>query len=65
MTEHKLPTVLEGIVAKRRTHLAGIRERIAHVDVDKLEPSRVRFLRRSMAPIASLWSANLRRHPSE
>lgn len=40
MTEQKLPTVLEGIVAKRRTHLAGIREHIAHVDVNKLEPSR-------------------------
>lgn len=40
MTEKNLPTVLEGIVARRRTHLAGIRERITHVDVKKLQPSR-------------------------
>ncbi|WBT08760.1 bifunctional indole-3-glycerol-phosphate synthase TrpC/phosphoribosylanthranilate isomerase TrpF [Corynebacterium sp. SCR221107] len=34
-----LPTVLEGIVSARRGHLQEIRERIAHVDVDKLEKS--------------------------
>lgn len=32
-----IPTVLENIVAARRTHLAGIRERVGHVE--KLEPS--------------------------
>ncbi|AMO91822.1 indole-3-glycerol phosphate synthase family protein [Corynebacterium simulans] len=35
----KLPTVLEGIVAGRRTHLAEIRERIAHVDLANLPKS--------------------------
>lgn len=39
MAESKLPTVLEGIVSARRTHLDEIRARIAHVDVDKLEKS--------------------------
>ncbi|HAT6522223.1 bifunctional indole-3-glycerol-phosphate synthase TrpC/phosphoribosylanthranilate isomerase TrpF [Corynebacterium striatum] len=34
-----LPTVLEGIVAKRRTHLPDIRERIAHVDLQALPKS--------------------------
>ena len=34
-----LPTVLEDIVQARRGHLAEIRQRIAHVDVDKLAPS--------------------------
>lgn len=38
-TGKALPTVLEGIVAKRRTHLEGIRERIAHVDLDSLPRS--------------------------
>lgn len=36
----KLPTVLEGIVAARRGHLAGIRERIAHVDPAQLPKSK-------------------------
>lgn len=35
----KLPTVLESIVTARRGHLDEIAKRIAHVDVDKLEPS--------------------------
>ena len=35
----KLPTVLEGIVEGRRGHLAEIRARIAHVDVDALPRS--------------------------
>lgn len=34
-----LPTVLEGIVAKRRTHIPDIRERIAHVDLQALPKS--------------------------
>ncbi len=34
-----LPTVLEGIVNTRRTHLEGIAKRIAHVDVDNLPRS--------------------------
>lgn len=34
-----LPTVLENIVAKRRTHLPEIRQRIAHVNVAELAPS--------------------------
>ncbi len=36
---HKLPTVLESIVEGRRGHLAEIRARIAHVDVDTLPAS--------------------------
>lgn len=36
---HSLPTVLEGIVATRREHLAEIRQRIAHVDPARLAPS--------------------------
>lgn len=36
---HPLPTVLEGIVATRREHLAEIRQRIAHVDPASLTPS--------------------------
>lgn len=36
---HKLPTVLEGIVEGRRGHLAEIRARLAHVDVDALPTS--------------------------
>lgn len=36
---HPLPTVLEGIVATRREHLAEIRQRIAHVDPARLAPS--------------------------
>lgn len=36
---HKLPTVLEGIVEGRRSHLDEIRARIAHVDVDALPRS--------------------------
>lgn len=36
---HPLPTVLEGIVATRREHLAEIRQRIAHVDPTALAPS--------------------------
>ena len=39
MAQNNLPTVLESIVAQRRTHLAGIRERIAHVDKESLPPS--------------------------
>ncbi|OFP32578.1 bifunctional indole-3-glycerol-phosphate synthase TrpC/phosphoribosylanthranilate isomerase TrpF [Corynebacterium sp. HMSC068G04] len=38
-----LPTVLEGIVAKRRTHLAAIRERLAHVDLASLPRSERSF----------------------
>ncbi|OHO54854.1 bifunctional indole-3-glycerol phosphate synthase/phosphoribosylanthranilate isomerase [Corynebacterium sp. HMSC035E02] len=38
-----LPTVLEGIVAKRRTHLAAIRERLAHVDLATLPRSERSF----------------------
>lgn len=34
-----LPTVLEGIVAKRRTHIPDIRDRIAHVDLQALPKS--------------------------
>lgn len=34
-----LPTVLESIVARRRTHLPAIRERIAHVDTENLPRS--------------------------
>ena len=34
-----LPTVLDSIVTQRRTHLQEIKERIAHVDVEKLTPS--------------------------
>lgn len=36
---HPLPTVLEGIVENRRTHLGGIAKRIAHVDVRNLPRS--------------------------
>ncbi|MGP6174191.1 bifunctional indole-3-glycerol-phosphate synthase TrpC/phosphoribosylanthranilate isomerase TrpF [Corynebacterium sp. A21] len=36
---HNLPTVLENIVEGRRGHLAEIRARIAHVDVEKLSRS--------------------------
>ncbi|MDY5839200.1 MAG: bifunctional indole-3-glycerol-phosphate synthase TrpC/phosphoribosylanthranilate isomerase TrpF [Corynebacterium camporealensis] len=35
----KLPTVLEGIVAQRRTHLPAIRQRLAHVDLSSLPRS--------------------------
>ncbi|QPK79137.1 bifunctional indole-3-glycerol-phosphate synthase TrpC/phosphoribosylanthranilate isomerase TrpF [Corynebacterium lizhenjunii] len=38
-----LPTVLEGIVAARRTHLPAIRERLAHVDLDALPRSQRSF----------------------
>lgn len=38
-TNSALPTVLEGIVEGRREHLAGIRQRIAHVDLDSLPRS--------------------------
>lgn len=38
-----LPTVLEGIVAKRRTHLPAIRERLAHVDLESLPRSERSF----------------------
>lgn len=38
-----LPTVLEGIVAKRRTHLPAIRERLAHVDLDAFPRSERSF----------------------
>ncbi|MCQ9676954.1 bifunctional indole-3-glycerol-phosphate synthase TrpC/phosphoribosylanthranilate isomerase TrpF [Corynebacterium sp. BF-R-2] len=38
-----LPTVLEGIVAKRRTHLPAIRERVAHVDLEALPRSERSF----------------------
>lgn len=38
-----LPTVLEGIVAKRRTHLPAIRERLAHVDLTTLPHSERSF----------------------
>lgn len=38
-----LPTVLEGIVAKRRTHLPAIRERLAHVDLTTLPRSERSF----------------------
>lgn len=38
-----LPTVLEGIVAKRRTHLPAIRERVAHVDLEGLPCSERSF----------------------
>ncbi|ACP34101.1 bifunctional indole-3-glycerol-phosphate synthase TrpC/phosphoribosylanthranilate isomerase TrpF [Corynebacterium aurimucosum] len=38
-----LPTVLEGIVAKRRTHLPAIRERLAHVDLAALPRSKRSF----------------------
>lgn len=38
-----LPTVLEGIVAKRRTHLPAIRERLAHVDLTALPRSERSF----------------------
>lgn len=38
-----LPTVLEGIVAKRRTHLPAIRERLAHVDLAALPRSERSF----------------------
>ena len=38
-----LPTVLEGIVAKRRTHLPAIRERLAHVDLASLPRSERSF----------------------
>lgn len=38
-----LPTVLEGIVAKRRTHLSAIRERLAHVDLTALPRSERSF----------------------
>lgn len=38
-----LPTVLEGIVAKRRTHLPAIRERVAHVDLEGLPRSERSF----------------------
>ena len=36
---HATPTVLQGIVDKRRTHLPEIHARIAHVDPNALEPS--------------------------
>lgn len=39
MVQNKLPTVLEEIVAKRRTHLPAIRERLAHVDLLNLPRS--------------------------
>lgn len=38
-----LPTVLEGIVAKRRTDLPAIRERVAHVDLEALPRSERSF----------------------
>lgn len=38
-----LPTVLEGIVAKRRTHLPAIRERLSHVDLTTLPRSERSF----------------------
>ncbi|MEO5305438.1 bifunctional indole-3-glycerol-phosphate synthase TrpC/phosphoribosylanthranilate isomerase TrpF [Corynebacterium sp. c25Ua_47] len=38
-----LPTVLEGIVAKRRTHLPAIRERLAYVDLASLPRSERSF----------------------
>ncbi len=38
-----LPTVLEGIVAKRRTHLPAIRQRLAHVDLTTLPRSERSF----------------------
>lgn len=38
-----LPTVLEGIVAKRRTHLPAICERLAHVDLTTLPRSERSF----------------------
>lgn len=38
-----LSTVLEGIVAKRRTHLPAIRERLAHVDLTTLPRSERSF----------------------
>ena len=33
MSENTLPTVLEEIVAERRTHLPALRERLSHVDL--------------------------------
>lgn len=39
MAQNSLPTVLEEIVAKRRTHLPTIRERLAHVDLLNLPRS--------------------------
>lgn len=39
MVQNKLPTVLEEIVAKRRTHLPAIRERLAHVYLPNLPRS--------------------------
>lgn len=42
-TDAALPTVLEEIVAQRRTHLPAIRERIAHVDLDNLPRSERSF----------------------
>ena len=38
-----LPTVLEGIVDKRRTHLPAIRERLAHVDLTTVPRSERSF----------------------
>ncbi|MDO5032219.1 bifunctional indole-3-glycerol-phosphate synthase TrpC/phosphoribosylanthranilate isomerase TrpF [Corynebacterium sp.] len=47
MAENKVPTVLEGIVATRRTHLPEIRQRLAHVDLEAL-PRSTRSLYRAL-----------------
>lgn len=39
MTVKELPTVLQEIVAQRRTHLPDIRDRLAHVDLASVPPS--------------------------
>ncbi|MDO5049427.1 MAG: bifunctional indole-3-glycerol-phosphate synthase TrpC/phosphoribosylanthranilate isomerase TrpF [Actinomycetaceae bacterium] len=43
MPETKMPTVLEQIVARRRTHLPAIRRRLAHVDLQALPRSQRSF----------------------
>ena len=39
MSENTLPTVLEEIVAQRRTHLPALRERLSHVDLARVPRS--------------------------
>ncbi|KQB84684.1 Tryptophan biosynthesis protein TrpCF [Corynebacterium oculi] len=55
-----LPTVLEGIVNARRTHLAEIRARISHVDPEAL-PRSTRSLRRSLGGGEEGGAANTNR----
>ena len=39
MTVKELPTVLQEIVAQRRTHLPAIRDRLSHVDLTSVPRS--------------------------